>query len=371
MYPRSVPSARIAPLLLAVATGTITACSTDDQSVNTAGGMYIHAGNNQTGAPGQALADPLEVQVTGTDGRPYSGATVRWTVSSGDGQVDPASSTTDGLGKASTTLSLGASAGTVVVGAAVDGLTPVSFTATADAACATVTTLTLGTPVAATLADTDCRRANGSRAQQYRLTVDHPLSLRIMQSSSAFDTHLWLYDAAGGPVGFSDDIGATDRNSEMRVFLTPGQYMIAASGFSPTDLGAYTLSADLDSTAVTGCRLFFAWVMRGVQVQQDLSSTDCVFSDQAGNTYYADPFFIFLRQGTTLTVVQSSTDLNTYVELYQFIDGGFLYLGFNDDDGSGSTDSRFEYAVMETGFYLVVPSSAFNQEVGSYTLSIQ
>jgi hypothetical protein len=361
--------ARCASLFLVSA---LVAC-TDDQSVLIIDGLLIEAGDNQIGAPGEALPAPLQVRVVGSDDRPYAGATVRWTVATGDAQVDPASSTTDGEGRAGTTLRLGTSAaGGIVVRAEVEGIAPVSFNASIEAACtATTTAFTIGTPLTGTLSTGDCRRAGGSRVQRFRFTLAQPLSLELTQTSTTFDAYMLLDDAAGQLVALADDISDSERDAAMRVFLPAGDYVITASGYSATDIGEYTLNAVVDSSAITDCNVYHAWVVRGVQVDQDLSDTDCNLSDQAGNTYYADPYLIYLRQGETISVVQTSGDLNTYVELYQVVGGGFSFIDFNDDEGGGSTNSSLNYTATVTGVFLLVPSSAGNRETGTYTLIIQ
>jgi hypothetical protein len=355
---------------LLVFISALVACS-DDQSVLIIDELLVEAGDNQVGAPGEALPALLQVRVVGSDDRPFAGADVRWTVAAGDASVEPASSTTDAAGLAGTTLKLGTSEGAVTVRAQVDGVAPVTFNASIETACAaTVTAFTIGTPLTATLSSGDCRRANGSRIQRFRFTLAAPASLEFTQSSTAFDAYMLLDNAAGQLVAFADDISESERDAAMRVFLLAGEYVVTASGFSATDVGEYTLNAVVDSSALTGCNVYHTWVVRGVQVDQDLSATDCNLSDQAGNTYYADTYLVYLRQGETISIAQTSSDLNTYVELYEVVGGGFNFIDFNDDEGTGSTDSALTYTAETTGVYLLAPSSAGNRETGTYTLIV-
>ena len=89
------------------------------------------SGNNQSATPGQALANPLVVLIA-QDGSGVSGKTVSWTVSAGGGSVNPASSTTDNSGMASTQWTLGPDAGPNSLQASGSGVTgsPVTFAAT-------------------------------------------------------------------------------------------------------------------------------------------------------------------------------------------------------------------------------------------------
>lgn len=71
----------------------------------------IFTGNGQTGAAGAPLGSPLVVVVMDRGGRPVPSQEVAFTVSSGAGQVNPATAQTDDAGKASTVWTLGPGAG--------------------------------------------------------------------------------------------------------------------------------------------------------------------------------------------------------------------------------------------------------------------
>lgn len=90
------------------------------------------AGNGQTGLAGAQLAQPLVARVT-ANGAPVVGTTVTFAVTSGGGAVSTASATTDATGRASTSWTLGPSAGTQLATASKPGTTgsPVTYTATA------------------------------------------------------------------------------------------------------------------------------------------------------------------------------------------------------------------------------------------------
>src|SRR5574341_1526177 len=113
-------------------------------------------GDAQTGVVGSALAQPLAACVTDAFGNPVAGVTVAWTVSSGGATLASPTSPTDATGRATNTVTLGPTAGTVAVAATVSGLagSPLTFTETAtpaaaatDAAGLVAATLTLGPSV--------------------------------------------------------------------------------------------------------------------------------------------------------------------------------------------------------------------------------
>lgn len=95
--------------------------------------MASVSGNAQTADVGEEVTNPLVVRIT-QDGAAVSGRTVTWSVTAGGGSVDPASSTTDASGNASTTWTLGPSAGANTVQASSSGVTgsPVTFQATGE-----------------------------------------------------------------------------------------------------------------------------------------------------------------------------------------------------------------------------------------------
>lgn len=90
------------------------------------------SGSGQSAEVDEAVANPLIVSVM-QDGAPVAGKAITWTVTAGGGSVDPTTSTTSAAGTASTTWTLGSSAGANTVQASATGVTgsPVTFNATA------------------------------------------------------------------------------------------------------------------------------------------------------------------------------------------------------------------------------------------------
>ena len=78
------------------------------------------------------LAEPFVVSVLDEDGAAIAGAVVTFSVTAGGGTLSAATATTDANGQAVTRLTLGSDAGTNTVSATVEGLEPVTFTATAQ-----------------------------------------------------------------------------------------------------------------------------------------------------------------------------------------------------------------------------------------------
>ena len=100
----------------------------------TAATLAILSGNNQSGTVGTALTMPLAVKVTDGTGAPVSGVQINFVVTSGAALANPGRAVTLSDGTATTTITLGATAGGVQINAQAGGLANAVFTLTAAAA---------------------------------------------------------------------------------------------------------------------------------------------------------------------------------------------------------------------------------------------
>ncbi len=100
--------------------------------------LALVSGNGQTGAVSQQLANPFTVEVTDADGNPVPGISVTFTVIGGGGTLTATKVTTNSVGLASSTLTLGPSSGTntVVAASATLAGSPVTITATGTTSAA-------------------------------------------------------------------------------------------------------------------------------------------------------------------------------------------------------------------------------------------
>jgi uncharacterized protein (TIGR03437 family) len=101
--------------------------------------LSIVAGNNQSGAAGQALPVSLLVSVTDACGNPIAGAKVSWTVTQGSATLSNTSSTSNANGAVSTNLIFGAAAGAVQVTATLGTSSVATFSLTSQAVASTMT----------------------------------------------------------------------------------------------------------------------------------------------------------------------------------------------------------------------------------------
>ena len=89
------------------------------------------SGEGQAGLVGEQLAKPFVVSVLDQDGSAFTGAVVSFSVTTGGGTLSATTVTTNANGRARSTLTLGFDPGPNTVSATVEGLEPVTFTATA------------------------------------------------------------------------------------------------------------------------------------------------------------------------------------------------------------------------------------------------
>ena len=89
------------------------------------------SGNKQQGLTKSTLSQPLVVSVFDQNGDPFNGAEVIFSVTAGEGTLSETTATTNSLGRAATTLTLGGRPGITTVTAEVAELKAVIFSATA------------------------------------------------------------------------------------------------------------------------------------------------------------------------------------------------------------------------------------------------
>ena len=90
------------------------------------------SGDGQEGTAITQLDEPLVVFVSDAEGAAMAGVVVSFAVTAGGGTLSDTTATTDANGRAATWLTLGIEAGINAVEATVEGLEPVTFTATAQ-----------------------------------------------------------------------------------------------------------------------------------------------------------------------------------------------------------------------------------------------
>jgi hypothetical protein len=253
---------------------------------------------------------------------------------------------------------LGSIAGAVSVTATVTGVPPATFGLQVVDPCDFQRPHTLGGTSTGALATRDCPLGDGSYIDFYNMTNTVAQWFLISMTSSAFDAFLFLNDPTGPLLAFSDD-DSTSTNSAIRILAVSGSYVIGANSFSPGQTGQYTISSALTSSNVTNC--VDVWLSRGVQTNQQIEATDC-----NRNGFFIDGYFLVLQAGQSVTITQSSTAVDAYLEL---LDLTGTVVAFDDDSGGGS-DARITYTSTVAAIYVVGAETFTIGETGAYTLSV-
>jgi hypothetical protein len=312
---------------------------------------------------GMAVAQRPSVRVNDQAGQPMAGVRVTFAVTAGGGAVTGGVATTSTAGVATVgSWTLGPAAGQNTLTATVGSLGPVTFNATGIAGdpCATSVTYTPGSTVSGSLAATDCRLPSGEYIDFYDTRLATAQALTFTMSSTAVDSWLEMYDAAGNLVAFNDDASSGTPNSALRVFAPAGGYFLAATSFAAGETGAYQLS----SSGLSGnnnCAMH--WVVPDVSIQGSVASTDC-----SSGGYYSDGYFVILRPGQTLTVRMESTAFDAFLGLYN-LDGAQVK---SDDDSGGGSTALLTYTYTGTtitAFYINAGTFGAGA-TGTYTLTV-
>lgn len=204
------------------------------------------SGDTQTATVGTAVSNPLLVTVTDASSNPVIGATVAFAVTGGGGSVGSATVTTNGSGQASTTLTLGTTAGTNTVTATVAGLDPVTFTATGTAGAAANVTLAVSpTTIASNTLGTATLTATVSDANGNTVTDDTSAVTFTITDS----TYIGFVDAAtSGSLLDNDANLLTETVNAVAGVATV--YLRSATGLVTTTRTADVTIADGALTAV-------------------------------------------------------------------------------------------------------------------------
>lgn len=223
----------------------------------------------------------------------------------------------------------------------------------------TATPHVLGGTTSGALTTGDCTLSDGSFIDYYSTTLTAGAYL-FNQSSTAFDTYLFLLTGDRNLIGFDDDDPQLTTNSVIKALLPAGDIILGANAY-PGSSGSYNLTSAVTASAVTGCEDVF--VVRGTTTTQDLQTTDC----QATSSY-ADNYLIALRAGQSITVTMSSSAVDSFLELYYFTGR----VTFNDNQSTTSNDAQFTYtATVSDVFIISAQSAGGTPAAGAYTLTIQ
>lgn len=358
----SVPGALL--LLSAVACGGGGDTSEPPPPPITPTELQVVSGDKQGMLRGDAALEPLRVRALGAEAQPVPGAMVLWTVTEGEGILEPTQSGTDDHGESQTRFTAGATIGDVLVRAAAEGTPPVTFTLTTLDPCQWTKRTQLMTPMTGLLGPLDCVD-DGLFWDLYSFTLATQQAVTIQTSSNEFDTRSWLLTSSGitllGRAGTIDSL-ETQRVAVTKAILAPGDYWAGVSSFRPGATGPYLLQVATTSPQAESCGEE-VWVVRGINTDQQLTPTDCV--DSSGR-FYGDAFSLILWAGERVSFAQASSEFRPRLRLLRK-SGDILAEVAGAAAGAAIIDFT---ADLTRGEYIVIASSAEAQQSGAYSLTV-
>lgn len=185
----------------------------------------------------------------------------------------------------------------------------------------------------------------------------------ITMRSSEVDSYLSLYQGTPGRLGTlvaSDDDGAGIPDAFIGTRLAEGTYTVLANSYTGGETGAYTLA--LEAAGTGGENVLTA----GGAASGELAETDATLDDGS----HFDVWTFHGTAGDRVTVTMTSTDLDSFLLLYQGSWEAGEYLA-EDDDGAGMPDARISLTLPATGTYSVVANSYGGGETGRYELRLE
>lgn len=236
-------------------------------------------GDGQSAVVGTELPEPLRIIVT-LDGAPQAGTAVTWNASGTAATVDPASGTTGADGIASTTWTIGQTAGAQSAQASVTGASgsPVTFSATGlPGAPAGVVAL-----------------AGGGQFGELNGDLDDPLEVEVTDqfgNGVSGVTVSWAVTEGTGTLNSTSTVTAADGSASVRLTLgdtrgavgvtatvdglTPGAATFAATAVDEiiqVGNGAATVFVPSSSTIPAGGTV--VWIWNSGAVQHNVSTSD-------------------------------------------------------------------------------------------------
>ena len=208
--------------------------------------LAIVSGDNQTGQVGAQLPAELVVRLIDGEGNGVPNTAVAWKVATGGGSVTPASSNTDGDGRASARWTLGGTAGANRLDAEVSGVGVASFDATA----------TSGAPAALSIITQPSSSArNGITLErqpviQLRDAGGNPVAQAGVQVSVAIGEGAG--DLTGTRQRLTDDNGRATF-TDLVISGPPGHYSLvfSSSGYASAISNEIDLGAISTTTTIT------------------------------------------------------------------------------------------------------------------------
>jgi len=219
----------------------------------------------------------------------------------------------------------------------------------------------------------DLWRFTGTRGQQVRITMRAP----------SFDAYLQLgyYNEKGEWASVdSDDDGAGGTDAKIELALPrDAEFTVRANTLKVGETGAYSLllesggvSAPAPSAPPSGSSNAVTSTSPGARMPlvlgQWLSGTLGMGDDTLSDGSFADIWVYQGRRGETLTMVQKSDAVDSYLTFGPVVNGRWSWAEA-DNNSAGGKDSKLVVTLDSDGEYWVRPNALFSGK-GPYTLFV-
>src|SRR5688572_21361932 len=239
--------------------------------------------------------------------------------------------------------------------------------------CPNTAPITPGVTVNGSLTAGDCQLSDGSRFDEWTFSATAGQTLSISMTSAQFDTYLLLLDPSNNTVGEDDDGGdgtnsRIPTNSGNLTVNATGTYAILANGFSPTDLGSYSLTLTFGGSGGS-CPPAPTPITNGQTINGTLVADDCSLSDSSRYDLYS--FSATAGQQVAITMT-GTAPVDPYLILVA-PDGDTLG---EDDNGGGGTTARIPPvagtfgSLPQTGTYTIYANTSLGNQFGNYSLTL-
>ncbi len=232
-----------------------------------------------------------------------------------------------------------------------------NVTVAAPDPCAFFRTINVGQTFSGALAAGDCRLADQTALQTFKVTLTAPTVLEIQMTSTAVDAYLYVLDSKLKVIAEDDDGGATGTNARVLMGLPAGDFFILANTYDPNTFGAFQLSVALAPAPCVTARP--ASIPAGVNGALG-ATTSCRLNDDR----FVDFYDVNVAATSTVRFDMSSSAVDAFLVVF---DATGKLVAQDDDAGIG-VNARIEVQ-LQAGHYLVV-ASALPQQLGAYRLDV-
>jgi uncharacterized protein YjdB len=222
--------------------------------------------------------------------------------------------------------------------------------------CASSRAISVGQTLSGTLGTSDCRLADQTVLQAFRLSLSTTTTLEIQMASNAIDSYLFLTDAQGNILAEDDD-GGTGNNARVLFTFAAGNYFILANTFDPNTYGTFQVTVTEAPLPCISARVI---ALPGAAPGVLSTTGSCRLNDDR----YYDAYVFSLGQTQTVRFDLTSNAVDPFLFL---VDQNGNAVAQDDDAGTGA-NSRIEVQLTPGQYFAFV--TARPNQLGAYRLDV-